>query len=75
MRISKLYRDQLNRPLDTAIYWVEYVAKHRGAAHMHSAGQDLSFVEYHNLDILAGFIFTLWLGGRLMKLIGRMRLV
>lgn len=49
--ISKRYRDQPKRPLDTAIYWVEYVARHKGATHMHCAGQDLSPLEYHNLDI------------------------
>jgi UDP-glucoronosyl and UDP-glucosyl transferase len=35
---------------------VEYVARHKGAKHMHSAGQDLSFLEYHNLDILLAII-------------------
>jgi UDP-glucoronosyl and UDP-glucosyl transferase len=28
------------------------VARHNGAPHLHSAGQDLGFVAYHNLDIL-----------------------
>ncbi|CAO1423153.1 unnamed protein product [Diamesa serratosioi] len=51
--ISSRYRDQPKRPLDTAIYWVEYVARHKGAPHMHSAGQDLGFIQYHNLDILS----------------------
>ena len=50
--ISKRYRDQPKRPLETAIYWVEYVARHNGALHMHSAGQDLNFIAYHNIDIL-----------------------
>lgn len=50
--ISKRYRDQPKRPLETAIYWVEYIARHNGAPHMHSAGQDLSFLAYHNIDIL-----------------------
>ena len=51
--ISKRYRDQPKLPLETAIYWVEYVARHKGAAHLHSAGQDLNFLQYHNLDVFA----------------------
>lgn len=54
--ISKRYRDQPKRPLETAIYWVEYIARHNGAPHLHSAGQDLSFLAYHNLDILLAII-------------------
>lgn len=52
MKISLRYRDQPKKPIDTAIYWVEYVIRHKGAHHMHSSGQDLSFLQYHNLDIL-----------------------
>lgn len=61
MKISQRYRDQPKRPLDTAIYWVEYVARH-GAYHMHNPGQDLSFMEYHHLDILAATVLTVWFG-------------
>lgn len=67
MKISQRYRDQPKRPLDTAIYWVEYVARHKGAYHMHNAGQDLSFMEYHHLDILAAIVLTVWFGWELIK--------
>lgn len=51
--ISARFRDQQNDPLKSAIHWIEYVAKHNGAPHLRSAGQDLSFIQYHNLDVLA----------------------
>jgi hypothetical protein len=51
--ISERYRDQQNNPLDTAIYWVEYVARHKGAPHLRIRANDLSFIEYHNLDVFA----------------------
>lgn len=54
--VSSRYRDQPMAPLKTAIYWVEYVARHRGAPHLHSAGQDLLFIQYHNLDVFTFFI-------------------
>lgn len=58
--VSERYRDQQNEPLKTAIYWVEYVARHKGAPHLRSAGQDLSFIEYHNLDVFGLMAFIVW---------------
>lgn len=48
-------------PLTTAVYWVEYVARHKGAPHLHSAGQDLSFLQYHNLDVFGFIIFAAYM--------------
>ncbi|XP_055849521.1 UDP-glycosyltransferase UGT5-like [Episyrphus balteatus] len=50
--ISERYRDQPLEPLELATYWVEYIAKHKGAPHLHSAGQELNFIQYHNLDAM-----------------------
>lgn len=49
--ISARYRDQPMTPLETATYWVEYVARHKGAAFMKSPAQDLCFFSYHLLDV------------------------
>ena len=69
--ISSRYRDQPLTPMQTAIYWVEYVARHKGAFHMHSAGQDLSFIEYHNLDIFGLMLFAVAVFAYALKLILR----
>lgn len=61
--MSERYRDQPLTPLETAIYWTEYVARHKGAPHMRSAGLDLSFFAYHSLDVFAfllGILFIVW---------------
>lgn len=39
---------------------MEYVARHKGAPHLHSAGQDLSWIAYHNLDVYALLVLTLY---------------
>ncbi|XP_055910483.1 UDP-glycosyltransferase UGT5-like [Eupeodes corollae] len=58
--VSKRYRDQPLEPMELATYWVEYIARHKGASHLHCAGQDLSFIEYHNIDaILVVFVVIL----------------
>lgn len=65
--MSDRYRDQPLTPLETAIYWTEYVARHKGAPHMRCAGLDLSFYAYHSLDVfvfLLGVIYIIW---RLIK--------
>ncbi|XP_058123361.1 UDP-glycosyltransferase UGT5-like [Anopheles ziemanni] len=51
--ISRRLRDQPLAPMDMAKFWVEYVLRHDGAKHLISAAQDLTFVEYNNLDVYA----------------------
>jgi len=44
------------KPMETAIWWTEYVLSHKGAAHMQVAGKDLGFVRYHSLDVFGTFL-------------------
>lgn len=65
--------DQPVKPLDSAIYWTEYVIRHRGAPHFRSAALDLSWYQYHMVDIalfLIGVIAVLiYAISRLLKLV------
>lgn len=49
-------RDQKESPLERAIYWTEYVIRHKGAYHLQSPAKDLNFIQYYSLDILFAFI-------------------
>ena len=42
--------------MDTAIYWTEYVIRHRGAPHMRTAGADLPLYQYLLLDVIAALV-------------------
>jgi glucuronosyltransferase len=42
--------------MDTAIYWTEYVIRHRGAPHMRTAGADLPLYQYLLLDVIAAIV-------------------
>ncbi|XP_039451155.1 UDP-glycosyltransferase UGT5-like [Culex pipiens pallens] len=68
--ISQRYRDQPQTPLELAVFWVEYVIRHKGAPHIRTASMDLGFVQYHNLDVLAMLLgvpmLILYLLGRLI---------
>jgi glucuronosyltransferase len=54
--ISRIFNDNPRKPLDEAIYWIEYVARHKGAKHLKSAGINLPWYKYLLLDILATII-------------------
>lgn len=49
--MSKSFRDRPLTPLETAIYWVEYVIRHKGAPDLRSAGADLTWYQYHLIDV------------------------
>ncbi|KAK9886103.1 hypothetical protein WA026_014892 [Henosepilachna vigintioctopunctata] len=49
-RRSKIMHDQQVKPIDKAIYWIEYVIRHKGAPHLHSAALDLSWYQRHLID-------------------------
>ncbi|XP_044271529.1 UDP-glycosyltransferase UGT5-like [Tribolium madens] len=49
---SKLMQDQPLKPLDSAIYWIEHVIRHKGAPHLRSAGLDLKWYEREMIDII-----------------------
>ncbi|XP_069681750.1 UDP-glycosyltransferase UGT5-like isoform X2 [Periplaneta americana] len=52
-RTSRIFRDRPMSPMDAAIYWTEYVIRHRGAPHLRTAGADLPLYQYLLLDVIA----------------------
>ncbi|ODN00424.1 UDP-glucuronosyltransferase 2B23 [Orchesella cincta] len=55
-KISTLYKDQPDSPLNRAVYWVEYVMRHKGAPHLRSEGRKLNFFQYHSYDVILTYI-------------------
>lgn len=39
--------------IDKAVYWVEYVIRHKGAHHLRSPAVDLKWYQFYLLDIAA----------------------
>nr|AVT42207.1 UDP-glucuronosyltransferase 40AA1 [Lissorhoptrus oryzophilus] len=58
---SKLFHDRPMKPLDYAIYWIEYVIRHKGAKHLQVAGARLPWYKFFMLDVLSFLIFVLFL--------------
>ncbi|CAL8104484.1 unnamed protein product [Orchesella dallaii] len=59
--LSKLVKDLPQSPLDKAVYWTEYVLRHKGALHIRSAARDLNFFQYYVLDVTAFILGALGL--------------
>ncbi|XP_046661713.1 UDP-glucosyltransferase 2-like isoform X1 [Homalodisca vitripennis] len=53
MRLSQLFRDRPMTPLQTAVYWTEYVIRHQGAPHLRPASVNLPLYQYLLLDVIA----------------------
>lgn len=52
-RLSRLHRDQPMKPLDLAVFWIEFVMRHKGAQHLRTHANKMSWFAYHSLDVIA----------------------
>ncbi|XP_072797010.1 UDP-glucuronosyltransferase 2B31-like isoform X3 [Vicugna pacos] len=57
MRLSTIQHDQPMKPLDRAVFWIEFVMRHKGAKHLRPAAHDLTWYQYHSLDVI-GFLLA-----------------
>nr|QIK00367.1 UDP-glycosyltransferase [Xylotrechus quadripes] len=57
--LSERFRDRPLPPLETAIYWVEYVARHKGAPHMRTAAVNMPFYKYYLIDVISFLLLVI----------------
>ncbi|XP_062964452.1 UDP-glucuronosyltransferase 2B4-like isoform X4 [Cynocephalus volans] len=57
MKLSRIHHDQPMRPLDRAVFWIEFVMRHKGAKHLKVAAHNLNWIQYHSLDVI-GFLLA-----------------
>lgn len=55
---SRLMRDRPMKPMDTAMYWIEYVLKHKNVGHLQSTGLNIRWYQYFYLDAVFVVIVT-----------------
>ncbi|CAG7826705.1 unnamed protein product, partial [Allacma fusca] len=67
--LSRAFKDQMQTPLERAIFWVEYVLRHNGAPHLRSAARELNFFQYHSVDVI------LFIGSVLLVLVSVLLLI
>ncbi|XP_049308428.1 UDP-glycosyltransferase UGT5-like [Bactrocera dorsalis] len=52
-RFSSIFHDRPMGPRETALYWIDYVIRHKGARHLRAAGLDLKWYQFYLLDVIA----------------------
>lgn len=52
--LSRLHRDQPMKPLDQAVFWIEYVIRHKGARHLQT--HSYSWFVYNSVDVIAALL-------------------
>ncbi|XP_013003348.1 UDP-glucuronosyltransferase 2B14-like [Cavia porcellus] len=57
MRLSTIHHDQPMRPLDRAVFWMEFVMRHKGAKHLRPLAHNLTWYQYYSLDVI-GFLLA-----------------
>ncbi|XP_050523255.1 UDP-glycosyltransferase UGT5-like [Daktulosphaira vitifoliae] len=50
-KISAIFKDEPLTQLEKAIFWIEYVIRHKGAAHLKTSANELYWFQYLLLDI------------------------
>lgn len=72
-RLSKAYRDRPATPLETAVWWTEYIARGNGNSYLRSEGADLLWYQYHLIDVALVLIIVstalIYIFFRLIKLL------
>ncbi|KAJ3663942.1 hypothetical protein Zmor_008157 [Zophobas morio] len=55
-KLSRLYKDRQEHPLERAIFWAEYAMRHNGTHILDIPDRDLSYFQTLSLDLVALFI-------------------
>ncbi|KAF5306218.1 hypothetical protein FQR65_LT18599 [Abscondita terminalis] len=50
---NRIMHDEPMKPLDKAVFWVEYVLRHNGAPHLKTSALSLNWYQYLLLDVIA----------------------
>uniref|UniRef100_A0A8D9AC86 UDP-glucuronosyltransferase 2B30 n=1 Tax=Cacopsylla melanoneura TaxID=428564 RepID=A0A8D9AC86_9HEMI len=68
---SALSKDTPMGPKEKSMWWIEYVLRHKGVAHLHSGAADLSLIQYYLLDVIVFLVSILISMVALIYLISR----
>ncbi|XP_057670660.1 UDP-glycosyltransferase UGT5-like [Diorhabda carinulata] len=52
LKRSKAFHDRPIKPIDLAVYWVNYVIEHDGAPHLRVDGSDMPWYKYLLIDVI-----------------------
>ncbi|XP_014607459.1 PREDICTED: UDP-glucuronosyltransferase 2A3-like [Polistes canadensis] len=74
-KLSKAFRDRPSSPLETAVWWIEYVGRGNGLAYIRSDAVEQPWYQRHLLDVILFlillFLFILYAIYRLIKFLSK----
>ncbi|XP_072223042.1 UDP glucuronosyltransferase 5 family, polypeptide E1 [Leuresthes tenuis] len=56
IKLSQIHHDKPIKPIDSAIFWMDYIMRHKGAAHLRTESYKLPWYAYYCLDVMAFFV-------------------
>ncbi|XP_075881887.1 UDP-glucuronosyltransferase 2A2-like [Nelusetta ayraudi] len=51
--LSRIHHDRPMSPLDETVFWLEFTMRHKGAKHLRVQSHELTWYQYHSLDVFA----------------------
>ncbi|XP_065216418.1 UDP-glycosyltransferase UGT5-like [Planococcus citri] len=66
-KLSSVFRDRPMSPTDNAVFWTEYVLRHKGAHHLKTAATHLEWYQYLLLDVIAFVLGALFVSFYLIR--------
>ncbi|KAF5307550.1 hypothetical protein FQR65_LT06906 [Abscondita terminalis] len=58
--ISEKFKNQLNSPLDRAVFWIEHVLQYGTPKHLHVPGKDMAAYKTNDFDVLLLLVLCLF---------------
>ncbi|CAH2004644.1 unnamed protein product [Acanthoscelides obtectus] len=71
-RRQRLLMDQSETPLERAVFWTEYVLRHKGAMALQSPSRHLGVLQYYLVDVIALLMLSALMFYYVMKLLLRL---
>lgn len=72
-RASKIFKERPISPLNTAIFWLEYILRHSGAPQIRPLSADMPLYQYLLLDVIVFFstitVIIVWSLKRVLQII------
>lgn len=72
-KMSQIFRDRPLKPLQNAVYWIEYVIRYDGAKHMQSPAVHLNIIQKSFYDVIIALALAAYIAVFLMKFAFRYR--
>ncbi|KAI4807904.1 hypothetical protein KUCAC02_027679 [Chaenocephalus aceratus] len=58
-RLSALHRDKPMHPLETGLFWIEFVMRNKGASHLRTESYKMPWYAYYSVDVICLLITVL----------------